>query len=115
MPMVGHSSEDQGQSEDDQAEIEAWDGQGQMSTDLLGVRKWKYVPGRSRDGPYRRRVFPAGCVPGATDGSMPVGSAVSRERNKRAALYFFTFSSLLVLLHQAPNGCIGYLGHPFKK
>jgi len=38
------------------------------------VRKGWHVPGRQADRYYQSRVFPAGYVPGATDGSMPVGS-----------------------------------------
>ena len=75
MPSAGSSSEDQGQLEGGQVETEASDGQGQRRTDLLGVRKWQRVLGRQADRLCQRRVVPAGCVPGATDGSMPVGSA----------------------------------------
>jgi hypothetical protein len=75
MPRAGSSSEDQGQLEGGLAEIEAPDGQGQRRTDQLRVRKWQGVPGRLADRLCQRQVFPAGRVPGATDGSMPVGSA----------------------------------------
>jgi hypothetical protein len=74
IPRVGSSSEDRLELEGDQAEKPAADRQGQMRTDLLGMRKWQHVPGRQVDRLCQRRVFPAGCVPGATDGSMPVGS-----------------------------------------
>jgi len=74
MPRAGSSSEDQGRLESGEAETEASDGQGQRRTDLLGVRKWQRVPGRQADHLCQRRVFQAGCAPGATDGSMPVGS-----------------------------------------
>ncbi len=73
---VESSSEDQVWLEGGQAEIKASDGQGQMRTDLLGVRKGRHVPGRPADHLFcQSRVFQGGCVPGATDGSMPVGSA----------------------------------------
>jgi hypothetical protein len=74
IPRAGSSSEDQGQLEGGQAETAA-DGQGQMRTDHLGGMKWQRVPGRQADRLCQSRVCPAGCVPGATDGSMPVGSA----------------------------------------
>jgi len=74
MPRAGSSSEDQGQLEGGQAETEASDGQGQMRTDHLVVRKWRHVPGRPADRLGQSRVFQAGYVPGATVGSMPVGS-----------------------------------------
>ena len=74
MPRAGSSSEDQGQLEGGQAETPAVDGKGQMRTDRLGVRKWQHVPGRPGDRLRQRRVCQGGCVPGATDGSMPVGS-----------------------------------------
>ncbi len=75
MPRAGSSSKDQVQLECGQAEIPAAVGQGQIRTDHLGVRKWQRVPGRQADRLCQSRVFPAGYVPGATDGSMPVGSA----------------------------------------
>jgi hypothetical protein len=70
---VGSSSEDRLEFEGDQAETPAADRQGQMRTDLLGVKKWQRVPGRPADRLCQRRVFPGGYVPGATDGSNPVG------------------------------------------
>jgi hypothetical protein len=76
MQRAGSSSEDQVRLEGGQAETQALVGQGQRRTDHLGVRKWLRVPGRQADRLYQRRAFPAGYVPGATDGSMPVGSAV---------------------------------------
>ena len=69
MPRAGSSSEDQVRLEGGQAEIKASDGQGQRRTDQLRVRKWQSVPGRPADRLYQRRVFLAGCVPSATDGS----------------------------------------------
>jgi len=75
MPRAGSSSEDQGRLEGGEAETKASDGQGQMRTDHLGVRKWQRVPGRQADRLCQSRVCQAGYVPGATDGSMPVGSA----------------------------------------
>jgi len=75
MPRAVSSSEDQVRREGDEAETQASDGQEQMRTDHLGVRKWQRVPGREGDRLCLRRVFQAGYVPGATDGSMPVGSA----------------------------------------
>jgi hypothetical protein len=76
MQRAGSSSEDQVQLEGGQAETEASDGQGQRRTDLLRVMKWRHVPGRQADRFfYQRRVFQMGYVPGATGGSMPVGSA----------------------------------------
>jgi hypothetical protein len=75
MPRAGSSSEDQGRRESGEAETKASDGQGQRRTDQLGVRKWQRVPGRQADRLCHRIAFQAGCVPGATDGSMPVGSA----------------------------------------
>ena len=77
MPRAGSSSEEQVRLEGGQAEIPAADGQGQRRTDHLGVRKWRQVPGRPGDRLYQSRVFPTGSVPGATDGSMPVGFARS--------------------------------------
>ena len=74
MPRVESSSEDQVRREGGQAEIPAADGQGQRRTDHLRVRKGRHVPGRQADRLSLGRVVPAGCVPGATDGSMPVGS-----------------------------------------
>jgi len=74
MQMVGSSSEDQGQLEGGQTETKASDGQGQRRTDQLGVRKWQCVPGRQGDRLGPSRVCQAECVPGATGGSMPVGS-----------------------------------------
>jgi hypothetical protein len=62
---VGSSSEGQGGFEGDQTQTEASDGRVQMRTDHLGVRKCQHA------------VFPGGCVPGATDGSMPVGSGLT--------------------------------------
>src|SRR5215469_10380329 len=38
------------------------------------MRKWQRVSGRPGDLLPQRRVVQEGCVPGATDGSMPVGS-----------------------------------------
>jgi hypothetical protein len=73
MPRAGSSSEDQGQLEGGQAETAA-DGQGQMRTDHLEEMKWQRVPDRQADRLCQSRVFQAGCVPGATEGSMPVGS-----------------------------------------
>ncbi len=73
MPRAGSSSEDQLRLEGGQVETPAADLQGQMRTDHLEVRKWQRVPGREEDRLYQSRVFPAGYVPGATDGSMPVG------------------------------------------
>jgi len=74
-PRAGSSSEDQVRLEGGQAEIPAADGQGQRRTDHLRVRKWRHVPGRQADRLCQSRVFPARYVPGATDGSMPVGYA----------------------------------------
>jgi hypothetical protein len=76
LPMLraGSSSEDQGQFEGGQAAIPAADGQGQRRTDHLEVMKWQRVPGRPADRLCQRRAFQEGYVPGATDGSMPVGS-----------------------------------------
>ncbi len=74
MPRVRSSSEDQVQLEGGQAETPAADGQGQRRTDYLRVRKWQRVPGRQADRLCHHTVFLAGYVPGATDGSMPVGS-----------------------------------------
>jgi len=74
IPRAGSSSEDQVQLEGGQAETPAADGQGQRRTDHLGVRKWQRVPGRQADRLCQSRVFRVGCVPDATDGSMPVGS-----------------------------------------
>jgi hypothetical protein len=73
-PRAGSTSEDQLRHEGGQAETKASDGQGQRRSDHLGVRKWRHVPGRQADHLYQSRVFQAGCVPGATDGAMPVGS-----------------------------------------
>ena len=79
---VGSSSADQVRLEGGQVEIPAADGQGPMRTDLLVVRKWRQVPGRQADRlSCQRRVLQEGCVPGATDGSMPVGSVRSKERD----------------------------------
>ena len=102
MPRAGSSSEDQGQLEGGQAETKASDGQGQRRTDHLGVRKWQCVPGRPADRLCQRRVFQAGCVPGATDGSMPVGSG-------RVFMYFSSncrtyVLSILVSLQQFCSG-----------
>src|SRR5205823_6380226 len=72
---AGSSSEDRLRCESGEAEMQAADRQGWRQTDLLGVRKWQSVPGRSGDHLHRRRVCEEGFVPGATDGSMPVGSA----------------------------------------
>ena len=71
---AGSSSEDQVQLEGGQAEPKASDGQGQRRKDHLGVIKWQRVPGRRGDRLCHPTVFQVGCVPGATDGSMPVGS-----------------------------------------
>ncbi len=71
---AGSSSGGQLQRERGQAETPAADRQGQRRTDHLEVRKWQRVPGREGDHLYLRRVFQVGCVPGTTDGSMPVGS-----------------------------------------
>ena len=49
MPRAGSSSEDQVRLESGEAETPAADGQGQMRTDQLGVRKWQRVPGRQAD------------------------------------------------------------------
>jgi hypothetical protein len=49
-------------------------GQGQWRTDHLGVRKWHVCSWETKDRLCQSREFPAGRVPGATDGSMPVGS-----------------------------------------
>ncbi len=75
MQRAGSSSEDQGRREGGEAETKASDGQGQMRTDHLGVRKWQRVPGRQADRLCQSRVFQVGYVPGATDGSMPIDSA----------------------------------------
>ena len=78
IPRAGFSSEDQVRREGGQAETPARDRQGQMQTDHLVVRKWQRVSDRQGDHLfYLRRVFPGGCVQGATDGSMPVGSAAT--------------------------------------
>jgi hypothetical protein len=71
---AGSSSEYRVQPESGQAETKASDSQGKMRTDHLGVRKWQPVPGRQAVRLYKKRACPEGCVPGATDGSMPVGS-----------------------------------------
>jgi hypothetical protein len=75
MPRVGSSSEDKGQLEGGQAETKASDGQGQRRTDHFRVRKWQCGSDRPADRLCQSRVCQEGCVPGATDGSMPVGSA----------------------------------------
>jgi len=85
MQKAGSSSEDQGRRVGGEAETKASDGQGLMRRDQLRVRKWQRVPGRQADHLCLRRVFQGGCVPGATDGSMPVGSVD----------YFLTFLVLL--------------------
>jgi hypothetical protein len=77
MQKAGSSSEDQGRRVGGEAETKASDGQGLMRRDQLGVRKWQRVPGRQADRLCQSRVCPAGSVPGATDGSMPVGSAAT--------------------------------------
>jgi hypothetical protein len=61
-----------GFSSEDQVQLEG--GQGQRRTDQLRVSKWQHVPDRLADRLCQSRAFPAGCVPGATDGSMPVGT-----------------------------------------
>jgi len=91
MPRAGSSSEDQGQLEGGQAETAA-DGQGQMRTDHLEEMKWQRVPGRQADRLCQSRVFQAGCVPGATEGSMPVGSGSIIYRVK----CMFTFYSIFI-------------------
>ena len=105
-PKAGSSSEDQLWCEGSQAEIPAADGQGQMRTGLLEERKWQHVPDRPGDLHCQRRVLPAGCVPGATDGSMPVGSAATKSRIKciQYILFYFYFSSdiALWLTHHIP-------------
>jgi hypothetical protein len=101
--MAGSSSEDQVRLESGQTEIKASDGQGQRRTDQLGVRKWQPVPGRPGGHPCQSRVVPAGCVPGATDGSMPVGSgSVPRSfpaPNRSAGNLFFVTTT------RWPSGC----------
>ena len=71
---MGSSSEDRLEFEGEQAEKPAADRQGQRRTHLLGVKKWQRVPGRPADRLCQSRAVPAGFVPGASDGSMPVGS-----------------------------------------
>jgi hypothetical protein len=71
---AGSSSEDRLRCEGGEAEMQAADRQGRRKTDHLWMRNWQCIPGRSGDHLHRRRVCQGGCVPGATDGSMPVGS-----------------------------------------
>ena len=73
MPRAGSSSEDQLRLEGGQTETAASDGQGQRRTDQLGVMKYLRVPGREGDRLCHHTVFQVGCVPGAPDGSVPVG------------------------------------------
>jgi hypothetical protein len=73
MLRAGSSSVDQVRLEDGQAETPVANGQGQRRTDHLGGREWQRGPGREADRLCQSRVVPAGYVPGATDGSMPVG------------------------------------------
>ena len=81
IPRAGSSSEDQVQRESGEAETQASDCQGSRRTDHLEVRKWQRVLGRQGDHLYQSRAFRGGCVPGATDWSMPLGSAnVPREQ-----------------------------------
>jgi len=98
MPRAGSSSEDQGRLESGEAETKVSDGRGQMRTDHPGVRKWQRVPGRPADRLCQSRAFQAGCMPGATDGSMPVGSgSVPRscprpDRGLGHGLFLFPYS-----------------------
>ncbi len=94
MQRAGSSSEDQGRLEGGEAETKASDGQGQMRTDHLGVRKWQRVPGRQGDRLCQSRVCQAGYVPGATDGSMPVGSV-------RLFMHFSNITRISVLTHRS--------------
>ncbi len=97
---VESSSEDRLEFEGDQAEKPAADRQGQKRTDHLGVRKWQRVPGRRADRLCTSRVFPVGCVPGATGGSMPVGSARFRDHAQDSyRVLGMSFSSSLLLMY----------------
>ena len=75
IPNAESSSEDRVRCEGGEAEMQTADRQGLRQTDHHWVMKWHRVPGRSGDHLHPRRVFQGEYVPGATDGSMPVGSA----------------------------------------
>ena len=74
-PRAGFSSEDQERRKGGEAETKASDGQKQMRTDHLGMRKEQRVPGRQAERLCQRKVSQEEYVPGATDGSMPIGFA----------------------------------------
>jgi hypothetical protein len=99
MRRAGSSSEDQVQLEGGQAETQ--------TADRKGLRKWQRVPGRRADRLYLRRVFRAGYVPGATDGSMPVGSGSVPRTFPRLlsglGQVFFVFPSNVSLERGTPH------------
>jgi hypothetical protein len=76
IPRAESSSEDQLQRGGGQIETSALDRRGQRRTDHLGIRKRHRVPGKPADSLCQSNVVQGGCVPGATDGSMPVGSGL---------------------------------------
>ena len=83
--------------------------------DLLGVRKWQRVPGRQADRLYQSRVCQGGYVPGATDGSMPVGSGRFRDHAQDPrGILGMSFSSSLAS-NEASCGHTLTVGHAGEK